>query len=95
MAPKPQNAYKHKDAPLPDVRPNDYLEIAKFLAALHEIAHNSVGLRHDFARLELNDIKKLEFECSMWRVQMLQQPVTVTWRLLRRPVGRRSLHARH
>ena len=78
MAPKKQDAYDKKDEPLTEVRPNDYLDFAKFLAALHEIAHNSGGLRHAFSRLELNDIKKLEFECNMWRVQMLQQPVEAT-----------------
>ena len=78
MAPKKQDAYDKKGAPLPEVRPNEYLEIAKFLASLHDIAHNTGRLRHTFTRLELNDIKKLEFECNLWRVQMLQQPVEAT-----------------
>ena len=62
---------------LPDVRPNDFYKIGQFLASFHKIAHNSGALRRAFARLELNDIKKLEFECNMWRVQMIAQPVEV------------------
>ena len=73
MAPKTQPAYQTKDASLQDVRPNDFREITQFLANFHELAHNLGGLRHAIARLELNDIKKLEYECNVWRVEMLKQ----------------------
>ena len=67
MAPKKtQDAYVNRHAALPDVRPHDCMEISRWLTTFHEIAHN-------FARLELNDVKKLEFECDMWRVQMISQ----------------------
>ena len=46
MAPKrTQDAYVQKDASLPDARPNDFREIALFLANCHGLAHNSGGLR--------------------------------------------------
>ena len=70
MAPKKiQDAYRQRDAPLTEVRPQDCDEIARFLADFHELAHNSGGLRYAIARLNVHDIQKLEFECNMWRAQ--------------------------
>ena len=55
-----------------DVRPQDFHDIACWLAPGREITH---GLRHAFARLDVNDIIRLEQECSIWRSRMLQPPV--------------------
>ena len=67
MAPKAvDRAYASQDAPLLDVRPGDFDDIARWLPAGRQIMHSG-GLRHAFARLELNDILRLEQECSIWR----------------------------
>ena len=42
------------------------------MANFHDFAHTSGGLHHAFARLELNDIRKLEYKCNVWRVQTVE-----------------------
>ena len=73
MAPK-QDAYAVRDALLTEIRPHDFDDIARWLAAGRQITHSG-GLRHAFARLDVNDVIRLEQECAIWRARMLPPPV--------------------
>ena len=52
--------------PPAEVRPQDFDDIARWLSARRQITHSG-GLRHAFARLDVNDVLRLEQECSIWR----------------------------
>ena len=71
MAPKVDAS---RDAPLTEVRPQDFDDIARWLSAVRQITHSG-GLRHAFARLDVNDILRLEQECSIWHSRMMPPPV--------------------
>ena len=75
MAPKATDAaYGRRDDALPDVRPQDFHDIARRTGGWTKIMHSG-GLRHTFARLEVNDVVRFEQECSIWRANMLTPPV--------------------
>ena len=78
MAPKTTDAaYGRLYAAIPDVRSEDWQEIARFLSTARQLMHSG-GLRHAFARLELDVIQRFEQECSIWRAQTLTPPVMAT-----------------
>ena len=57
MAPKTTDrAYAAKDAALPEVRQDDWQEIARFLATSRQLMQSG-GLRHAFARLDLDVVQ--------------------------------------
>ena len=59
MAPKQMDrAYAARDVPIPEARQNDWQEIARFLATTRQLMHSG-GLRHAFARLELDAVQRL------------------------------------
>ena len=69
------DAYAQREAPLPTSAPTTGTTLpAGWRPGASEITHSG-GLRHAFARLDVNDVICLEQECSIWRSRMLPPPV--------------------